>query len=97
MKDKLDKIITARISQDEFENLSMLTDLINEVGIDVIKSRKAREILKELQSHKERKQITVTVGDLLRLGIHLTLDDMEEILLDVRKSKEEYKRNLKRI
>ena len=81
----LNKIVTFRIPESEYQDLKYLVKGIQKLGKDkVIRSSKAKELLDDIQQAKGRKGVNLSIADIIRLGCKILLSEHEDVVQLVR-------------
>ena len=94
---ELNKIVTFRMSKDEFKDLNYLVKGINSKGVaNVFTKEKFKLLLNDIQKIKKRKRIDVTMGDLLRIGCRILLLEHKDTVDFVRHLEERHDQKMKR-
>jgi hypothetical protein len=94
---ELNKIVTFRMPVTEYEDLGYLVDAIKQISAEnVIRNPLFKSLLDDIQSTKERKGVTVSMADLIRLGCRLVLAEHKDQIALVRTSKERLLQELKK-
>jgi len=82
---ELNKIVTFRIPESEYEDLKYLVKGIQKLGKEkVIRNIKAKEMLDDIQKAKGRKGVNLSMADIIRLGCKLLLSKHEDVVQLVR-------------
>jgi|TARA_B100001971_G_C17957241_1_gene415597 hypothetical protein len=82
---ELNKIVTFRIPESEYEDLKYLVKGIQKLGKEkVIRNIKAKEMLDDIQEAKGRKGVNLSMADIIRLGCKLLLSKHEDVVRLVR-------------
>ncbi len=82
---ELNKIVTFRIPESEYEDLKYLVKGIQKLGKEkVIRNIKAKEMLDDIQKAKGRKGVKLSIADIIRLGCKLLLSEHENVVQLVR-------------
>lgn len=86
----LDKVVTFRMPKEDYEDLLLLVEAFNVKGISEINNIHIRDLLTEIQKGKDRKGITLSAGDIIRLAGKLLVSEHQEILDFMRQNKKRY-------
>jgi len=82
---ELNKVVTFRIPESEYEDLKYLVKGIQKLGKEkVIRNIKAKEMLDDIQKAKGRKGVNLSMADIIRLGCKLLLSKHEDVVQLVR-------------
>jgi len=82
---ELNKIVTFRIPESEYEDLKYLVKGIQKLGKEkVLSNIKAKEMLDDIQKAKGRKGVNLSMADIIRLGCKLLLSEHENVVRLVR-------------
>jgi|TARA_Y100000294_G_C8469200_1_gene301938 hypothetical protein len=94
---ELNKIVTFRIPESEYEDLKYLVKGIQKLGKEkVIRNIKAKEMLDDIQKAKGRKGVNLSMADIIRLGCKLLLSKYEDVVRLVRAGDEMSNQYIKR-
>lgn len=93
----LDKVVTFRMTSDEYEDIKLLVEGYNIKGIKNIKDKDITKQLKHIQKSKDRKNISQSAGDIIRLGCNLLLSRNTDIIECIKEGKSTYINKIKNI
>jgi len=93
----LDKVVTFRMTSAEYEDLKLLVEGYNIKGIENIKGKDIIKELKRIQKSKDRKNISQSTGDIIRLGCMLLLSRNTHIIECIKEGKSTYINKIKNI